>query len=202
MKRTLPVCALIALTALPARATIYVVNFTGTVDQTQGATGDSIGDTVTGHFDLDSVTGGFFDFTVAGRSVAPSFLSSASIVPALTDAIYTAQVSAVSQGVPTNSSFTLDLSSLSFWPSSDTAYTLLTDTTQLTSNLDTIDNPLTAFPSTFGYYTANSDGTNIVALDADLTSLTVVTAPEPGSLALLASSILGVLVSVRRARAV
>ena len=196
--------AALAAAAIPAHATIYDVSFTGIVDQTQGSTGDSVGSTVTGHFDLDSITQTFFDFTIAGRSVAQGYQSSAAIVPALTDAIYNAQLSPVGLGTPSNSSFTLDLSSLTTWPSTDTAYTLLTDTAQLTTNLDdTISDPsLSGFPSTFGYYTANADGTNIVALDADLTSIAVVAAPEPGSLALLASSFLGLLVSVRRARAV
>ena len=96
----------------------------------------------------------------------------ASIGPALTDAIYTAQVSPVlATGTP-NRTFSLDLSSLTNWPSTDTAFTLLTDKTQLTTNLDTISNPLSAFPSTFNYFTANADGSNVVSLDANLTSVT------------------------------
>src|SRR5215472_12526914 len=160
MKRTLSVLALTALAAtVPAHAAILAVSFTGTVFQTQGATGQAIGSTVMGHFDLNSTTGSYLDFTIGGKSVATGYMSSATIGPALTDAIYMAQLSPVSTGMPSNSTFSLDLSSLTTWPSTDTAYTLLTDTTQLTTNLDTINKPSSAFPSTFGYYTANSNGT-------------------------------------------
>jgi hypothetical protein len=194
MKNTLSVLAIATLAGVataPAQAgPIYIVNFTGIVDQTQGATGESVGSTVTGHFDLDGATGNFLDFMIAGKSVAAGYMSSASIVPAQTDAIYTAQVSPlVVSGAP-NSTFSLDLSSLTSWPSTDTAFTLLTDRTQLTTNLDTITNPLSAFPSTFDYFTANANGTNIVSLSANLTSITATVTPEPGSLALVALPLL------------
>ena len=116
----------------------------------------------------------------------------------MTDTIYTAQVSPVSSGMPSNNTFSLDLSSLTNWPSTDTAYTLLTDTAQLATNLDTITNPLSAFPSTFNYYTANADGTNIVALAANLTSVTATAVPEPASLGLVAPLLLGLVLSLRR----
>jgi hypothetical protein len=202
MKNTLSVLAIATLSVLsaaPAHASaIYSVSFTGTVYQTQGATGQSVDSTVTGHFDLDSVTGSYLDFMIAGESVAAGYMSFAGIVPALTDAIYTAQLSPVALGTPSNSTFSLDLSSLSTWPSTDTAYTLLTDTIQLTTNLDTITNPLSAFPSTFDYYTANADGTNVVALSADLTSITATAVPEPASLALVAPMLLGLVFFVWR----
>ena len=152
-----------------------------------------------GHFDLNSATGNFLDFMIAGKSVASGYTSFASIGPALTDAIYTAQVSPVlASGTPSNSTFSLDLSSLTNWPSTDTAFTLLTDTTQLTTNLDTITNPLSAFPSTFNYYTANADGTNVVSLTANLTSITAMATPEPASLALVVPLLLGLGFFVRR----
>jgi hypothetical protein len=199
MKRTLSVFAIAALAAVvPAHAAILDVSFTGTVFQTQGATGEAVGSTVTGHFDLNSATASFLDFMIDGKSVAAGYMSSASIGPALTDAIYTAQVSPVALGTPSNSTFSLDLSSLTNWPSTDTAFTLLTDTAQLSTNLDTINNPLSAFPSTFNYYTANADGTNVVALSADLTSISATATPEPASVLLVAAALLGLGFFVRR----
>jgi hypothetical protein len=198
---TLSVFAIAALAAVvPAHAAILGVSFTGTVFQTQGATGQAVGSTVMGHFDLNSATGNFLDFTIAGKSVVTGYSSSASIGPALFDAIYTAQVSPVSSGMPSNSSFSLDLSSLTTWPSTDTAFTLLTDTAQLSTNLDTVNNPLSAFPSTFNYFTANANGTNVVSLSANLTSVTATAAaiPEPASLVLVASALLGLGFFVRR----
>ena len=202
MKTTLSVLAIAALAvAVPAHAALYSVNFQGIVSQTQGATGQALGDTVTGRFDLDSSSGNFLDFTIAGKSVAAGYSSSAIIVPPFTEALYTAQVAPVSTGGSTNSTFTLDLSALSSWPTTDTAYTLLTDTNQLTTNLDTIKNPLSAFPSTFSYYTADASGANIVALNANLTSVTTTATPEPASFALLGASLLGLALFVRRRRA-
>jgi hypothetical protein len=199
MKRTLTALAIAALAAVvPAHATVFAVSFSGIVYQTHGATGQSAGSVISGHFDLDSVSGHYLDFTIAGKSVAAGYTSSASIGPALDDALYTAQVSPVSAGTPSNSTFSLDLSALTSWPTADTPYSLLTATAQLTTNLDTINNPLSAFPSTFNYYTASSTGTNIVALKADLTSITAVATPEPSSLALLASSLLGLGFLIRR----
>lgn len=99
----------------------------GIVSLTQGATGQAVGNSVAGRFDLDSLTGSFLNFSIAGQSIAPDFASTASIGPARTDAIYTAQISPVSTGMPQNSTFSLDLSSLTTWPSTLTPYTLLID---------------------------------------------------------------------------
>jgi hypothetical protein len=184
--------------AIPAHATVYGVNFTGIVSETQGATGLATGSTVSGHFDLSTVGPTFLDFTIGGKSVAAGYQSSAVIGPALFDAIYTAQVAPVTLGGTSNSSFSLDLSSLTTWPSIDSAFTLLTDTNQLQTNLDTVSNPQSAFPSTFDYYMANSDGTNVVSLTADLTSVTATAVPEPASFALLGASVLALGVFVRR----
>jgi len=199
MKISFSLLSIVALAAaIPAHATVYGVNFTGIVSETQGATGFATGGTVSGHFDLSTVGPTFLDFTIGGKSVAAGYQSSAVIGPALFDAIYTAQVSPVALGGTSNSSFSLDLSSLTTWPSIDNAFTLLTDTNQLQTNLDTVTNPLSAFPSTFDYYTADSNGANIVSLTADLTSVTATAVPEPGSFALLVASVLALGVFVRR----
>ena len=187
----LAITPLVVFFAASAHAAIINADFTGAVYQTQGSTGQSVGSTVAGHFDLDSTTGNFLDFTIAGKSVAAGYTSSASIGPARFDAIYTAQVSPVSSGGASNNSFTLDLSSLTTWPSSETAYTLLTNKTQLTTNLDTVNNPSSAFPSTFSYYTADATGSNVVALSANLTTITATSVPEPASMVLIAPFLLG-----------
>ena len=57
---------------------------------------------------------------------------------------------------------------------------------------------LSAFSSTFDYYTANANGTNVVALSADLTSITETAVREPASLALVAPLLLGLGFFVRR----
>jgi hypothetical protein len=143
-----------------------------------------------------SPTNTIASFSIAGQTEPPGFTSTATIVPALTDAIYQAQILLGATGSPNNNTFTVDLSSLSTWPSTNTDQTLLLDANQLTSNLDTVTNPLSAFPSTFGYYMATSAGNDVVSLTANLTSLTV-SVPEPASLALLATSLIG-LVAIRR----
>jgi len=103
----------------------------------------------------------------------------------------------VPQGGSTNSIFAFDLSSLSTWPTTDTALTLLTDANRLATNLDTVTNPNSLFPSMFSYYTASADGSHIVSLTADLTAIGVST-PEPASLPLLVSSMLGLATARRR----
>ena len=133
------------LTVSSAHASVFSVNFSGTVYQTQGATGYANGGAISGHFDLDSASGNFLDFTIGGKSVAAGFQSSAVIDPGGFDAIYKAQISPVSVGGTSNNTFSLDLSSLTNWPAYDSAYSLLVDSKQLPSNLDTASNPQSAF---------------------------------------------------------
>jgi hypothetical protein len=57
MKNTPTILAIaILLGTLPASATVFSTDFTGIVSQTQGRTGQSIGSSVSGHFDLDNAT--------------------------------------------------------------------------------------------------------------------------------------------------
>jgi len=194
----LAIAALATAAALPAQAEILEVAFTGSVVTAVGATPDGVGDTVSGEFFINTATGGLSSFTVAGQSIPAGYDSTALLTPGRTDAIYQEQISPVALGVSTNYTAALDLSSLTTWPSTDTAITLLTDTHQLATNLDTVTNPLSAFPSTFTYNESLSDGTTIALLTSDVTDLTVVPAPEPASLLLLASSMLGLAAARRR----
>jgi len=199
MKSTLSlaIAAVAAAVSVQAHAANYDANFTGTVYQTQGSAGSAVGATISGNFVLVGDPGTLAFFEIDGQFAPRGFDSTAVIVPALTDAIYQAQVSPVAKGGTLNETFALDLSSLTTWPSTDDASTLLADTNQLTTNLDTITNPLSAFPSTFGYYIATSSGNVIAAEYADLTSISV-SMPEPTSLALLATSLLGFMMLRRR----
>jgi len=184
---TLAFAAASALVSMPAAASAVLdVTFTGTVYQTTGATGRAVDDTISGEFVYDTGSGAFTTYTIDGKHISPGFASIATFVPALTDAIYQAQISPVAVGA-INETFALDLSSLTSWTSTD-AIALLTDTSQLANNLDTVTNS-NGFPSTFDYYFADSSGNNVTSLFANLTSVSAKTVPEPGSLALVLAGI-------------
>ena len=198
MKRSLLILAAAALANVTlAHATTYSATFTGTVTSIQGETGENVGNPITASFNLNDATGQFSNFTIDSMSAPAGSLANNGL--SFTDAIYEDQISPVSVGGNVNSTFTLDLSAVGQWPVGvDTFYSLLTDKSQLPSNLDTSGD---YFTSTFGYYMANAAGSNVVSLNADLTSLTVTASPEPSSFVLLGSSLLGLGVMLRRRRA-
>ena len=191
MKRLLQLaCAATAILATaPASATLIDARFSGLVDSQRNTTFVT-GAAVAGEFIYDTLTSRYVLFTIGGQSVAPGYLSSASITPDLYSAFYQAQLSPVVSGGTVNSTFTLDLESLNRWPSGN-AVALLLNATQLATNLDTS-------LSTFGFFTGNADGTNIRSLSATLTGIRVAI-PEPETALLLLVG-LAALVLPRRLR--
>jgi hypothetical protein len=174
--------AVIALAAATSsHAAIVTANFGGTVTSQAGTT-YAVGSAINGAFTYDTAVSQFLTFTIGTYSVASGFTSTATIIPDRTEALYRAQVSPVLGG-NVNSTFALDLESLTNWPSFD-AIALLTNTSQLATNLDLASLPTSAFPSFFNFYSATAAGTNIQQLTADLGTITA-TVPEPGSLALV-----------------
>lgn len=180
MKRLLNFAAAVAAIAatLPAHATLIDAKFSGTVGS-QTNTSFMVGAAIVGEFVYDTVVAKYLSFTIGGQSVAPGYTSSASITPDLYSAIYQAQVSPVQQGGAINSTFTVDLEGLNPWPFNN-AVALLLNAGQLASNLDT-------GLSSFGFYTANANGTGVRSVSALLTGIQVSASavPEPSSAALL-----------------
>ena len=197
MRRSLLIFAAAAFATVPsAYATIFSVSFSGVVIDSTGATGDSVGNTIAGSFSLNDGSGQFSSFTIDSKNAPAGSLANNSY--GLFDAIYEDQISPVSAGGNVNSTFTLDLSSVNGWPTgTDTIYTLLTDSSQIPGNLDTSGD---FFTTTFGYYTSDAAGNNVVQLDADLTSLTVTATPEPASFTLLSIALAGIGFLVPRRR--
>ena len=185
---TLSFAAAAAFGAVSAHAAILDATFSGTV-ATQSGTTFATGAAINGEFVFDTVSASFLSFNVGGQSVAPDFTSTAAVTPDRYSAIYRAQVSPVLGG-DRNSSFNVDLEGLAPW-SSDDAVALLSNAAQLSSNLDT------AF-SSFGFYMANSDGTDVHSLNASLTGLQVSAVPEPASALLLVFGIVGLAVFRRQ----
>ena len=182
MKRFLMHVAAIAATVstFSVQAAVIDAKFTGTVD-TQTSTAFAIGSTLSGEFKYDTAAGKYLLFTIGGQSVAPGFASSATLTPDLYSAIYQAQLSPVSGG-STNSTFTVDLEGIAPW-STASALALLLSPSMLASNLDTT-------LSTFGFYNANADGTNVHAVTALLKSIGITAVPEPQTTALLLAGVM------------
>ena len=188
MKHILATAAALAAAAIagPAAADIIDAKFSGQV-ATQTNTSFAVGSAISGEFLYDTATSRYLSFVVGGQSVAPGFLSTAAITPDLYSAIYEAQLSPVPLPGVRNSTFTVDLEGQNPWPSND-AFALLTNASQLATNLD-------RSLSTFGYYNANGDGTDVHSLSATLSAFQVSAVPEPGTAALM---LVGLAAAARR----
>jgi hypothetical protein len=187
--------------AAPAGATLYSTSLTGSV-ASQTGTSYLPGTAVTGSFTYDSDTDQFLTFRIGSYSAAQPFVSQVTTVPSGVvnpfSATYSASSSAAQTGGTTNTSFALDLESLTAFGTNN-ALTVLT-TPNLLGLLDTdpADFPVN---STFSYYTGSASGTGITQVVANLTGISVSTSsvPEPASLALLSTPLLLGLALRRRA---
>ena len=191
--------------SVSARAdNVLDVSFSGVVSAEVGLSTSLVNSTVTGQFLYDTTTQSFQSFTINGQSVAPGFQSLLAQTPDTFSSTYTAQVSPVTTGGTLNSTFALDLESLNGWP--ETPLALLTDSNQLATNLDTpASDPGQALGtnSSFNYYIANANGTNVTSLTATLESISVQvnSVPEPGTYALMLAGLGLVCLMGRRRKA-
>lgn len=173
----------------PADAAIYSTSFSGTITG-QSGTGFSVGNALSGSFTYSSDAGRFLSFAIDGFSASGNYNSIVSTTPGANPytALFETQISATSQGGNLNQTFSLDLEALNTFARS-TALGVLTDPT-LASQLDrTLTN--------FAYNSGNANGTNIVSLTASLASVST-QVPEPATLALLATPVLGMIFRRRR----
>ena len=170
--------AVLGTVAAPARAVVLDATFSGRV-QSQTGTSFAVGSTLAGEFLYDTVAARFLTFTVGGQSVAPGFASTAALTPDLYTALYQAQVSPVAQPGSANSTFVVDLEAANQPWAATSAVALLSDASQLAANLDRT-------ASSFGYYLANADGSNVRSVSASIGALQVTApVPEPTSVAML-----------------
>jgi hypothetical protein len=188
MKHLLITAAAVAAIAAfqPAAADVIDAKFSGLV-ATQVNTSFAVGAAITGEFVYDTAASRYLSFTVGGQSVAPGYLSTATITPDLFSAIYQAQLSPVPLPGTRNSTFAVDLEGQGPWTSNN-ALALLSNAGQLATNLDTA-------LSNFGYYSANGDGTDVHSLSATLSAFQVSAVPEPGTTALM---LIGLAATARR----
>ena len=177
-----------AAAAMPAAATVIDAKFSGTV-ASQTSTSFAVGAAISGEFLYDTAAAQYLSFVIGGQSVASGFASTAAVTPDRYSAIYQAQLSPVPLPGTRNDTFTVDLEGQNPWPSND-AVALLTNGSQLASNLDTT-------LSSFGFYDAAANGTDVHSLNATLSTVQIAAVPEPSTAVLL---LLGVAAVARRLR--
>ena len=179
MKTLSPLAVALAVAALAsthvAQATLIDAKFSGVVSSQIG-TAFVTNAPISGEFIFDTATSTYTLFSIGGQSVAAGFASLAALSPDNYMALYQAQLSPVAVGGDVNSTFSVDLEALNAPWAGGSAIALLSSA-QLASNLDTTQ-------SSFTYYTANSNGSNLQTVTATLTGIQVSAVPEPASAAL------------------
>jgi hypothetical protein len=176
MKRLLTLAAAVAAVtcAMTAQAEIIDATFTGAVD---AGNAYAPGTTLTGNFAYNTDTQSYLYFNIGDYNAVPAFTSVAQIVAGQFTALYEAQVTSIGTASAIDSAFTLDLEAVTQWATATNAVALLTDGSQLPSNLDPSSN--------FSFYIGNADGSNISSATAGLSSLTVTAVPLPPSGAMM-----------------
>ena len=178
---TFAAAVLLSFAATPAQALLIDADYTGTVTS-QLNSSFAVGSVITGAFRYDTELGDFPTFAVG------TFTKPSGAVPTFTNdgftALYRSQLSAVLPGAGVNTTLAVELDGA--FSTRDPAALLLQP--NLFATLDST--------SSINYLRADAAGTpaNTVRVAASLTSLSVTPVPEPASVALFATALLGLLV--------
>jgi hypothetical protein len=168
------VIPLAGLSALASASPIQV-NVTGTVSVaalgTTANSGYTEGQTISGQFVIDSVTGNVSGATLGGFSAAAdSGDSQIAALSSTNDFIFT-QGAYDSGGASTNDSITIDFSTLSSFAGTPVNF-LLQPAATLAQQID-FTGASSSFPSTATFYSGAANGSGITAVRAYLTAVTV-----------------------------
>jgi hypothetical protein len=163
----------------PVCASPIQVNFSGTVSiaalGTTANSGYTEGQSISGQFFIDSVTGLVSGATLGSFSAgADNGDSEVSAFSSTNDLIFS-QGAFDSGGAPSNDSVTVDLSTLTSFTATSPVTFLLQSQTALAQQID-FTGANSSFPSTATFYSAPANGSGITAVRAYLTGITVLAA--------------------------